>query len=87
VRRKMPKSKREVSEKTKQRKMDVRERKIKKMHALHPLRFSIRYFTNKMLHRQRDTHKRNFVFLARFLVQLQGVKQFLDIMECAAGHV
>jgi hypothetical protein len=37
----MPKDKREVSEKTKQRKLDVRERKIKKMHALHPLRCSL----------------------------------------------
>ena len=37
---KMPKSKRNVSEKTKQRKMDVRDRKIKKLAALHPLRCS-----------------------------------------------
>jgi hypothetical protein len=36
----MPKSKRNVSEKTKQRKMDVRDRKIKKLAALHPLRCS-----------------------------------------------
>ena len=36
----MPKGNRNVSEKTKQRKMDVRDRKIKKMAALHPLRCS-----------------------------------------------
>jgi len=34
----MPKSTRNVSEKTKQRKMDVRDRQIKKLNALHPLR-------------------------------------------------
>ena len=37
----MPKSKHKVSEKTKQRKMDVRDRQIKKLNALHPLRCAV----------------------------------------------
>jgi hypothetical protein len=37
----MPKSKHNVSEKTKQRKMDVRDRQIKKLNALHPLRCAV----------------------------------------------